>query len=142
MISDMKVMAHPPGATVTAGFLTISNISSEQLVVTGASSDAIARIEMHESVIKDDIASMTKHEELNIAAGQTLRLTHGSFHLMFMDIVNPLMMGSTLTVTLHTNQGDIELSMPVVKPGMGTMPNMKSGHGEINIGAPEPSNEH
>ena len=142
MISNMKVMAHPPGVTVTAGFLTINNISSEPLVVTGASSDAVTRIEIHESVIKDDIASMNKHEELSIAAGETMEFKHGGFHLMLMELVSPLMMGSTLAVTLHTNQGDIELSMPVVKPNMGAMPSMKQGHGEINIGTPEPSNNH
>jgi len=125
MFSDMKVMAHPPGVTVTAGFLTINNISSEPLIVTGASSDAVTRIELHESVINDDIASMTKHEELSIAAGETMELKHGGFHLMLMDIESPLMPGSTLAVTLHTNQGDIELAMPVVKPDMSALPSMK-----------------
>ena len=139
MISDMKVMAHPPGVSVTAGFLTINNISSEPLIVTGASSDAVTRIEMHESVIKGDVASMVKHEELSIAAGETFKLEHGGFHLMLMDLISPLMMGSALAVTLHTNQGDIELSMPVIKPGMAAMPSMKNGHGKINIGTPEPS---
>ncbi|MEE9335359.1 MAG: copper chaperone PCu(A)C [Granulosicoccaceae bacterium] len=141
MISNLQVMAHPPGASVTAGYLTINNISDEPLVVTGASSDAVTRIEMHESAIKNDVASMIKHEKLSIAAGETMELKHGGFHLMLMDLVSPLMLGSTLAVTLHTNQGDIQLSMPVVKPGMSAMPSAKHGHGEINIGTPEPSDK-
>lgn len=136
MISDMKVMAHPPGTTVTAGFLTINNISTEPLIITGASSDTVTRIEMHESVIKDDIATMNKHEELSIAAGEKMELKHGGFHLMLMDLESPLMLGSTLAITLHTNQGDIDVMMPVVKPGM------KHGHGEENVGTPEPSTKH
>lgn len=118
MISNMQVMAQPPGANVTAGYLTIKNISSEPLMVTGASSDAIARIEMHESVVMDDVASMTRHDELQIDSGETLEFKHGGFHLMLMDLSAPLIPGSSLNVTLHTNQGDIELVMPVVMPGM------------------------
>jgi len=142
MVSDLKVMASPPGATVTAGFLTISNISSEPLVVTGATSAEVSRIEIHESVIKDDVAKMIKHEQLNIASGESMELKHGGFHLMLMDLESPLMMGNTLEITLHTNQGDIALSMPVIKPGMHKKPTMKNAHDEINIGTPEPTMNH
>ena len=124
MISNMQVMAQPPGAKVTAGYLTLKNTSSEQLTITGASSDAIARIEIHESVVKDDVASMTKHNALQIESGETVEFKHGGFHLMLMDLSAPLLPGSTLNVTLHTNQGDIELIMPVVMPGMSGKPKM------------------
>ena len=123
MISNMQIMAQPPGAKVTAGFFTIKNTSSEQLILTGVSSDTVSRIEMHETVVKNDVASMIKQNELIIEAGDTLKFKHGGFHLMLMDLSTPLMMGSTVNVTLHSNQGDIEMAMPVIKAAM--MPAMK-----------------
>jgi copper(I)-binding protein len=151
MISDMKVMAPPPGSKVTAGFLTINNISSDTLVVSAVSSAAIPRIEMHESVVKNDIASMVKQEQLSIPAGETLELKHGSYHLMLMDLDTTLTPGTTLSITLHTNQGDIELDMPVMKPGMSgghkmghdkhQKPKMMN-HGEEDVGAPKPKMNH
>jgi len=117
MISDMRVMASPPGAKVTAGFLTINNMSSSELIITGVTSDTIPRIEVHESVIKDDVATMVKHNELSIAAGEMLELKHGGFHLMLMDLTEPVVAGKPLSITLHTSQGDIKLDIPVKMPG-------------------------
>lgn len=138
MISDMKVMAPPPGSKVTAGFLTINNVGSDTLVISGVSSTAIPRIEMHESVIKNDIASMVKQEQLSIPAGETLELKHGSYHLMLMDLDTTLTPDTTLPVTLHTNQGDIQLEMPIIT---GHKPTMKKPDDE-DIGAPKPAMNH
>jgi len=99
-VSDAKAMAQPPGASVTAGYLTLTNIAGDPLVITGASSDTIARVEMHESVVENDIASMKKHEAIQIGAGATLEFKHGGFHLMLMDLTEQLMPGSTVNITL------------------------------------------
>ncbi len=65
-----------------------------------------------------------------------------SFHLMLMELDTALVAGTSLNVTLHTSQGDIQIDMPVMKPGMShgrkndQKPNMKQ-HGE-DIAAPMP----
>jgi len=132
MVSDLQVMAQPPGASVTAGYLTINNHSNDPLVITGASSDVISRVEMHESVVHNDVASMTKHETIEIDAGQTLEFKHGGFHLMLMELTEQLMPGSTIDITLHTNQGDVELSMPVIMPSMDHKMDNKMDHSDMS----------
>ncbi len=117
-ITNGRINQPPPGASVAAGYFTITNPGDSDLVITGASSKTIGRVEVHLSYVKDDVAFMRKQNEVVIEAGQTLSFEHGSFHLMLMEISTPLEAGQVIDVVLDTSSGPIPVKLPVASPGL------------------------
>lgn len=117
VISNAHIPQPPPGAPVAGGYLTLTNTSNEPLVVTGVSSEDVARIELHLSAIVDDVATMSKVEEVTVPSGESLELKHGSYHLMLMGLQGTLQPGDTIEVTLATSAGPLDISLPVTEAG-------------------------
>jgi len=84
-------------------------------LVTSAYSLTIAKVEIHRSFIKDDVATMEKQDSVSIQPGETVKFTHGDFHLMLMELTQPLTPGQTIDIILTTNVGDMLIEMPVKK---------------------------
>jgi len=126
-VIDPMVTATPPGVSVSAGYVTFNNESDTDIVITEVYSPAITKIEMHQSVLKDDVASMVKQEQLVVNANDMLVLEHGGYHLMFMELNQPLNPGDTVDVIFTTSIGEMLIEMPVVKRGA-----MHANHGKAN----------
>lgn len=124
-----RTMQPPPGASVAAGFMTLGNHSDQDVVITGATSEAFDRIEIHESVIENDVARMIRQETLTVPAQGEVELAHGGFHLMLMGIREPLQPGQEIPVTLSTESGEIHVLLQVMAPGNHAMPSTDEGHG-------------
>lgn len=142
-VVDPMATATPPGVTVSAGYLSLVNESSNDIEITGASSTGIARVEMHLSTLKGDVARMEKQEQLLLKANSTLVFEHGGYHLMLMDLKQPLKDGDSIDIILATSIGDLLIEMPVRKPEL--MHNMqhKAGadtHNEMKENSSEHAN--
>ena len=118
MIIDPVVNATPPGAKVTAGYLTLKNETNTEIDITGAYSPTIAKIEIHRTVIKNDVAKMELQESVRLAPGATVEFAHGGYHLMLMALTKPLSEGQSVDIILTTSVGDMLIEMPVKKVGM------------------------
>lgn len=130
MIIDPVVNATPPGAKVSAGYVSIMNKSDESLTLTGAYSPDIPKVEIHLSFVDNDVAKMEKQESVEIAAGETLQFKHGSYHLMLMGLTEPLKEGETVDIILTTSSGDLLIEMPIKKIGS----NMdENPHGDMDM---------
>src|SRR5262249_48663215 len=93
--------ATPSGAKVASGYLTIENKGTGPDRLLGGSSDAAAKVEVHEMANKDGVMTMRQLEGgLPIAPGATVKLAPSGYHLMLTDIARPLKQGDTITVTL------------------------------------------
>lgn len=90
-----------PGTSMSAAYLTLTNKSDEPILLTSVTSPQFARIEMHESIIENDISRMQRIDELWIEAGQSTRFEPGGKHLMLMQAREPLQ-----SVTLNFYSGD------------------------------------
>lgn len=117
IILDPVVNATPPGAEVTAGYLTLINETSSEIVITGAYSPTIAKVEIHRSIIKDDVAKMELQDSVKLAPGATVKFEHGDYHLMLMALTKPLKEGQSVDIILSTSVGDMLIEMPVKKLG-------------------------
>ncbi|MDE3028208.1 MAG: copper chaperone PCu(A)C [Paracoccaceae bacterium] len=131
-----------PHAPVGGGFLTIKNTGSTADRLIGASSAVAGHVEVHEMKMVGDVMKMSQlRDGLPIPAGATVTLRPGGFHLMFMDLKQPLVQGKTVTVTLtFEHAGKVEMPLmigapnagakgamapavgPALVPGAGTMP--------------------
>lgn len=73
---------------MSAGYGTFVNHSDRKVTIVEASSDSIATIEFHESVLSEGMVRMNKLEELVINPNESLILSPGAKHLMFIGIKN------------------------------------------------------
>lgn len=93
--------ATAPGAPVAAGYMTITNTGTQAERLVGGSAPFAGRVEIHEMGINGDVMRMRELEDgLAIPPGETVTLEPGGFHVMFMDLVEPLREGETVPATL------------------------------------------
>lgn len=101
VISAPWSRATPGGAKVAGGFLTITNTGKTADKLVGGSFTQANRFEVHEMAVKDGVMTMRPVSGgLEIAPGATVTLAPGGFHLMFMDLKQPLKEGEAVKGTL------------------------------------------
>jgi periplasmic copper chaperone A len=120
--------ATPGGAKVGGGFLKITNNGKEADSLTGGSAAFAGRVEVHEMAVSDGVMRMRELAKgLEIRPGETIELKPGSFHIMFMDLRQPLKQGTSLTGMLtFAKAGRIEVEFRV--GGIADKSNDHGGH--------------
>jgi copper(I)-binding protein len=94
--------ATPGGAKIAGGYLKITNNGRSADRFVGAKSDATDRVEIHEMSMSDGVMKMRPLPNgLEIKPGETVELKSGGYHLMFMDLKQPLRQGDSLKATLQ-----------------------------------------
>ena len=134
-IKDAWIRTSVPGQKATGAFMKITAKDGVKLV--GASSPAAGVTEVHEMKMEGDVMKMRAIPGgLDIAAGKTVELKPGGYHVMLMDLKATLQKDSTVPLTLVFKdtkgaESKVELKVPVATtaPGMagakaGAMPAM------------------
>jgi len=134
-IKEAWIRTSVPGQKATGAFMKITAKDGTKLVA--ASSPAAGVAEVHEMKMEGDVMKMRAVPGgLDIAAGKTVELKPGGYHVMLMDLKAALLKDSTvpLTLTFKDAKGaetKVELKLPVATtaPGMagakaGDMPAM------------------
>lgn len=106
----------PKMAMAGAVYVLIENQGNEADRLIGASSDAAKTVEVHESYMDANGTMMMRPVEggLEIPAGETVELKPGSYHIMLIDLVKPLEVGSKITVKLQFEKsGEIVLEAEI-----------------------------
>ncbi|MEC7761703.1 MAG: copper chaperone PCu(A)C [Pseudomonadota bacterium] len=107
-----------PIAPVAGGFMTITNTGDTDDRLIGAASEVADRMEIHEMAMDGDVMRMRELADgLAIPAGETVELKPGGYHLMFMDLSEPLVEGETVEVTLtFENAGEVVFPLSIGAP--------------------------
>jgi periplasmic copper chaperone A len=93
--------ATPAGAKVGGGYLRITNTGKESDRLIGGSFPLASKVEVHEMSMQDNVMRMKPVEGgLEIKPGASVELKPGGFHLMLMDLKEPLKEGQTFKGTL------------------------------------------
>jgi copper(I)-binding protein len=93
--------ATPKGAKVAGGYMKITNKGTTADRLIGGSAAFSGRIEIHEMAMENNIMKMRPLADgLEIKPGETVELKPGSFHVMFMDLKEPLKKGERVKGTL------------------------------------------
>ncbi len=126
-IGDLVVVspwtrATPGGARIAGGYLKVTNNGTSADRLTGATTASADRVEIHEMSMTDGVMKMRPLADgLTIKPGETVELKPGGFHMMFMDIKQPLKQGETLKATLTFEKaGKLDVSFNVNAIGAGT----------------------
>jgi periplasmic copper chaperone A len=111
--------ATPKGAKVTAGYLTIKNTGTGPDRLVGGTSPAAGKVEIHEMSMDKGVMKMRPVPEgVEIKPGQTVELKPSSFHLMIMDLKQPIERGKPFKASLTFEKaGPVEVEFEVVAPG-------------------------
>ena len=115
-VKNAWVRSTVPGQMGTGAFMKITAKAGMQLV--GVSSPVAGVGEVHEMKMDGDIMKMRAVPALDLPAGKTVELKPGGYHVMLMDLKQPLQKDSTVPLTLIFKdakgvQSKLELSVPV-----------------------------
>jgi copper(I)-binding protein len=115
VITQAWSRATPGGAKVGGGYLTIENKGSVPDRLIGGSTDVAGTVQIHEMAVNNGVMTMRPLDNgLTIEPGKTVKLAPGGFHLMLLDLKNPLKQGDKLPVTLEFEKaGKVKLSLDV-----------------------------
>ena len=115
-VSNAWVRSTVQGQKGTGAFMNITAKDGAKLV--GVSSPVAGVAEVHEMKMEGDIMKMRALPVLDLPAGQTVQFKPGGYHLMLMDLKQPLSKGSTVPLTLRLQDAQgietrLEVSVPV-----------------------------
>jgi copper(I)-binding protein len=121
-ISGPWSRATPKGAPVAAGYLTIKNTGTTADRLVGGSSEAAAKVEVHEMTMDNGVMRMRPITGgLEIKPGETVEFKPQGLHLMFIKPKNPLKQGDHVKTILEFEKaGKVEVDFDVT--GMGGPP--------------------
>jgi copper(I)-binding protein len=104
-----------PNAPVGGGYVTITNTGAEADRLVAAASPVAGDVQIHEMKMEADVMKMAELPDgIEIPAGETVVLAPGGFHLMFMQLNEPLVEGTSIPVTLTFERaGTVEIELSV-----------------------------
>ena len=122
--------ATPTGAKVAGGYLTIENKGSAPDRLVGGAGDVAGKLEIHEMAMNNGVMTMRPLDKgLTIEPGKTVKLAPGGYHLMLMDLKNPLKQGEKVPLTLEFEKaGKVTLSLDVQGVGAQAPMDHSGGH--------------
>ncbi|MDD3799317.1 MAG: copper chaperone PCu(A)C [Novosphingobium sp.] len=107
------------GQDAGGAFLSISNTGQTADRLVGGSTPVAADVQVHTVDMAGGVMRMRQLEDgLEIPAGQTVTLKPGSFHIMLMQLKQPLRRGEKVPLTLQfENAGSIPVELDVQPVG-------------------------
>ncbi len=105
MVHDAYVRAVPPGATVSAAFMTLHNPTGAPRAVVAAASPAATTVELHTHQHDGGVMRMRQVERIDVPAGGQTALAPGGYHVMLIGLTGPLAEGATVPLTLTLDDG-------------------------------------
>ena len=100
-ISGAFTRATLPNAPVGGGFFTLTNAGSTEDRLVSVTTPIAKEAQIHEMGMEGDVMKMRQLKDgITIPAGETVELSPGGFHLMFMGLTGPIKEGDAVPVTL------------------------------------------
>jgi periplasmic copper chaperone A len=105
-VSRATIPVPPPGAVVAAGYVTIENLTSQEVRLLSAETPVATAVSLHANSTESGMARMRPLSEgLLIPAGQRRSLEPGQKHLMLQGLQRPLQPGEEIPVSLTFEPG-------------------------------------
>lgn len=112
-VTDAWVRGTVPGQRGTGAFMQLKSATDVALV--SAASPAAKVVEIHEMVLDGGVMRMRAVDKLALPAGKAVDLKPGGYHVMLLDLAQPLQEGQRVPVTLTFVDRDGRKSTQVVE---------------------------
>ena len=125
--------ASPEGATVGAGYLTITNNGKDADRLTGGTFEDADHVEVHEMKMDGDKMMMKQLKDgLVVKPGETVKFSPGSYHMMFIGLKKAIAQGPNIKGSLTFEKaGSIDVEYKV--EAIGAMDSSDTGQGEMKM---------
>ncbi|HEX6638551.1 MAG TPA: TonB-dependent receptor [Steroidobacteraceae bacterium] len=114
------LIAHPwsrptaPGMPMGVAYLSLENRGTTEDALTGASTPAAARVELHQTTFSEGIARMRPLAQVVLPPGRTVKIEPGGVHMMLVDLKHPLEAGTQVPLVLEfRDAGRIEVMLHI-----------------------------
>lgn len=135
-VSNAWARASAGAATTGAAYFTLTdNTSNDRLI--GASTPVAGKAELHETRNENGVMQMRAVPALPLEPGKTLTLAPGGYHVMLMDLKQPLKVGDSFPLTL-TFEKARPITVQVKVGAAGAAAPMPGMHGSQPIGGSKP----
>ena len=130
-VKDAWVRATVPQQKATGAFMQLQSAKDTRLV--SASSPLTPSVEVHEMAMQDNVMRMRQVPAVELPAGKAVDLKPGGYHVMLMDLKQPVKEGDTVLLTLVFEGKDgqretVEVKAPVRPLNSGASPSTHGGH--------------
>jgi copper(I)-binding protein len=105
VFEDAWVRAIPPGMKMTAGCGKLNNPEPKAIEIISFSSPSFAEVSLHRTELVDGISKMREVPVLSVAAGETVVLEPGAYHLMLMSPAGEIQPGQAIMLEMATADG-------------------------------------
>ncbi len=129
-VENAWVREAPPGAEMLAGYMTVYNDGAAPVALTGASSPALGRIELHRTVMSNGVASMVAQDRVEVPPGTSVDFEPGGLHLMLFNPTRPLPAGEHIKLSLQLDNGTQVATQAEVRRSAGAGMEMDHQHME------------
>jgi copper(I)-binding protein len=128
LTSPAWARATPPGISVAAVYVDVTNAGHSADTLLSASSPVAARVELHRSTVDNGMSRMRPVDAIGLPAGAVMKIEPGGLHLMLTGLKQPLVAGAPVPLTLQFRQaGAIDLQVAVI-PLTAAGPDAAAGH--------------
>ena len=128
-VENAWVRGAVPGQLSTGAFLDVTSTSDAKLVKV--ESPVAAVVEVHVSEMKNDLMTMRAVPAVALPAGKQVRLAPGGYHIMLMDLKQPVKNGDSVPLQLTIESADGKRETVEVKAqvrGLGTSQQSQHQH--------------
>ena len=116
IIHDPYVRLAPPNAPATGAFMTIKNSANTDRKLVKAESSAAKTVELHNHINENGVMKMREVTSIDVKAHGQAELKPGSYHVMLINMTQPLKEGDTVPITLNFDDGSKQqINAPVRK---------------------------
>jgi periplasmic copper chaperone A len=121
-IKEPWVRGTVPGQKATGAFMQLTATESASLVAV--ESPVAGSVQIHEMKMENDVMKMRAIPKLDLPAGKAVELKPGGYHMMLMDLKQPLKKGEAVPIRLRFEGKDktfktIEIKAQVRELGAG-----------------------
>ena len=110
-VTDAWARATMPGQKVSGAYMQIRSDADARLI--SASSPAVPRVEIHEMKMDGDVMRMREVEAIALPKGKTVSLEPGGFHIMLMNLPQPIAAGEVIPLVLTVESGGKQQTVEV-----------------------------
>jgi hypothetical protein len=103
-VTDAWVRGTVSGQKATGAFMQLRSPAGAALVA--ASSPVAGVVEIHEMRMEGDVMRMRAIPKLDLPANRTVELKPGGYHVMLMELKQPLRKGEVVPITLRVQAAD------------------------------------
>lgn len=111
VVSDAWFYLPVPGQSVSAAYLTITNNSDHDRLLTAITLAEAKRAEIHNHLMVDGIMRMRPVPEVSVPAGASVEFAHGGLHVMLYGVSPALVAGDAVNLQFHFD-GDVKVTAP------------------------------